>query len=204
MEVSKKITDSQIRALAREFGIEKVAALRAVIEVECRGNGFLPNGEPVILYESFWAYRLIRAKNQTAAEQLANTYPDLFTRQAPRSYGKMSEQHSKLQRARAALDIFKNGLLALQSCSWGMGQVMGFNYEVAGFTNFQSFINAMFADEYQQVKAMLNFIKNKDLVKHMNARNWAEFAEVYNGSNYRRFKYDEKLAAAYTKNLKLE
>lgn len=202
-----KITDTQIRQLAREFGLKTSAALRAVIEVECRGSGFIQNGdiiEPVILYEPFWAYRLLKQHNAELAEKLATTAPDLFMRKAPTSYGKLSDQHVKLQTACSLLNPYQLRHIALKSCSWGMGQVMGFNFELAGFSNFQSFINAMYSNEYHQVRAMLSFIKNKNLISDLNKGDWAGFAKVYNGPNFKRFEYDTKLAAAYKKYLKVE
>ena len=53
--MSKRLTEEQIKTMANRYGVD-YAALRAVIEVECRGSGFLPSGEPVILFERhvFW------------------------------------------------------------------------------------------------------------------------------------------------------
>ena len=45
--MSKKLTEAQIQAQASKLGIE-VAALKAVIEVECKGSGFNADGTPVI------------------------------------------------------------------------------------------------------------------------------------------------------------
>lgn len=202
-----KITDEQIRQLARLYGLKNSASLRAVIEVECRGSGFIQNGsviEPVILYEPFWTYRLVKAIDPKLAEDLANKLPELFMRSAPRVYGKMSEQHTKLQAACFALNPRGLRHIALKSCSWGMGQIMGFNFEAAGFTNFQTFINAMYANEFEQVKAMLSFIKHEGLIEKMNAQDWEGFAKRYNGPSFKRFSYDTKLKAAYLKYLKVE
>ena len=41
--MSKKLTEAQIQAEALGLGIE-VAALKAVIEVECKGSGFNADG----------------------------------------------------------------------------------------------------------------------------------------------------------------
>ena len=46
--MSKLISDAEIAAKAAEYGIEE-AALRAVMEVECKGRGFNADGTPVIL-----------------------------------------------------------------------------------------------------------------------------------------------------------
>jgi hypothetical protein len=49
-EMSKKLTDLQIIEQAKKLGVE-VAALKSVIQVECKGSGFNNDGTPVILFE---------------------------------------------------------------------------------------------------------------------------------------------------------
>ena len=48
--MSKKLTTEQIQSIAKENNIP-YAALRAVIEVECKGSGFNSDNTPVILFE---------------------------------------------------------------------------------------------------------------------------------------------------------
>ncbi|WP_428463505.1 N-acetylmuramidase domain-containing protein [Photobacterium kagoshimensis] len=43
------------------------------------------------------------------------------------------------------------------------------------------------------------FIVSCGLKKHLTEKNWAQFAKGYNGSEYKKNKYDTKLAEAYKK-----
>lgn len=65
----KKLTEQQIQLQAQALGID-AAALKAVIEVECRGSGFNADGTPVILYERHIMRRRLLEKG----------YPKLLTR----------------------------------------------------------------------------------------------------------------------------
>ena len=58
---NKALSTTQIAAAAESLGIT-TAALRAVIDVECRGSGFLSDGQPVILFERHVFLRQLQAK----------------------------------------------------------------------------------------------------------------------------------------------
>ena len=191
--MSKLISDAEIAAKAAEYGIEE-AALRAVMEVECKGRGFNSDGSPVILFERHKFYQgLIAIKWITKAKEWYKAYPDICNSNWG-GYGKESAQHGRLQRA-AAL----NRDVALESASWGLGQVLGSNWKSLGYTSLQAFINAMYQDEVSQLDAMCRFIKVNGLIKHIQAKDWAAFAFNYNGPKYKANAYDTKLAAAYKK-----
>ena len=50
---------------------------------------------------------------------------------------------------------------ALLATSWGIYQIMGFNYTLAGFNTLQDFINAMYRSEKDQLMAFANYIRKK-------------------------------------------
>lgn len=191
--MSKKLTTEQIEKQALALGIE-VAALRAVIEVECKGSGFNADETPVILYERHKFYEGLRAINWiTKSKEWYQKYPDLCNPKAG-GYGKYSEQHSKLSRA---ADLNRD--VALESCSWGLGQVMGYHWKSLGYPALQHFINAMYRDEASQLDAMCRYIKANGLVKALQNKDWKAFARGYNGVAYAKNQYDVKLANAYKK-----
>lgn len=180
----KRLTDADFEHAAQALGVDE-AAMRAVAQVESIGRGFLPGGEPVILFERHVFSRLTKGKFDKDFSDVSN--------RSPGGYGRKSDQHARLQRA-AALDREA----ALQSASWGMFQVMGFNYRACGFSRLQSFINAMYAGEQEQMAATVRFIRaNPPMHAALQVRDWAKFAAAYNGPAYRRNRYDEKLATAY-------
>ena len=189
----KSITDAQIREQASKLGVE-AAALKAVIEVEAKSSGFNQDGTPVILYERHKFYEGLRAINWiTKAKEWFKQYPDLCN-PSPGGYGKYSEQHDKLARASKL-----NREVALESCSWGLGQVMGYHWKSLGYESLQSFINAMYKDEASQLDAMCRYISVNNLVNAVKSKDWKAFARGYNGKNYAINSYDTKLATAYTK-----
>ncbi|TNX94290.1 N-acetylmuramidase family protein [Acinetobacter radioresistens] len=191
--MSKNLTTAQIEAQAKALGVE-VAALRAVIEVECKGAGFNPDGTPVILYERHKFYEGLQAINWiTKSKEWSKQFPDLCN-PAPGAYGKYSAQHDKLERA-AKL----NREVALESCSWGIGQVMGYHWKSLGYPTLQAFINAMYKDEASQLEAMCRYIKVNGLIGALRKKDWKAFARGYNGPMYAKNSYDVKLAKAYKK-----
>lgn len=188
---NKKLTLTQIEEQAEKLGVE-TACLRAVVEVECKGDGFNSDGTPVILYERHKFYQGLRAINWvTKATEWYRAYPDLCN-PTMGGYGKYSIQHSKLEQASKL-----NRDVALESCSWGIGQVMGYHWKALGYPSLQNFINLMYKDEASQLDAMCRYIKVNNLVGALKRKDWAGFARGYNGSAYAKNQYDTKLANAY-------
>ncbi len=191
--MSKKLTEAQIAAQAKALGIE-AAALRAVIEVECRGSGFNEDGTPVILFERHvMRQRLIANKRDIDLNLISVERPDLCSKSTG-AYGLYSAQHGRLN---AAAQYHRDS--ALESASWGIGQVMGYHWQALGYPSLQAFINAMYKDEASQLDAMCRYIKVNNLVNALKNKDWKAFARGYNGKAYAKNSYDIKLANAYKK-----
>jgi len=170
---------------AKELGCE-VAAIKAVAEVESPGSGFLPSGEPKILFERHRFYKYTNGA-------YAKSHPDICNK-IRGGYGKESDQHLKLQRA-----ALLNREAALMSCSWGKFQVMGDNWQKLGYKTLQQFINKMYESEAGHLDSFVRYIKAFGLQDHIRNKNWAAFAEGYNGSDYKANNYDFKLQSAFNK-----
>ena len=198
----KKLNDEQIADLATEYAVE-FAALKAFISVESGGKGFYDNGDPVILFEGHHFYRLlpnsVKDKNGLGLrDRTARNYPNLcYPKWTKEFYG-----YSSVKRLRVAMSIHKEA--ALMSCSWGMMQVMGFNYKKVGYDNVVDFVEAMDESEMKQIEAGLNYLVTFKLIKPLRQKKWAVVAEGYNGSGYKKNSYDTKLAEAYNKYLPLQ
>lgn len=184
------ITDKAYSAAALKLGVE-VAVIKAIASVETKGSAWITPGVPQILYERHIMARLLKAKGVSLAglpSDLVNTTPG--------GYGKFSEQHGKLDRA-----VQIDRACALQSCSWGMFQLMGFNYKACGYGTVQEFVNAMYKSEDEQLNAFVGFIKsNTQLNQALRSKDWATVARLYNGADYKINSYDQKLAVAYESN----
>ena len=194
--MSKKLTEAQIQAQASKLGIE-AAALKAVIEVECKGSGFNVDGTPVILFERHvFRQRLIANGKAATAEKAMRERPDLCSKTMG-NYGLYSAQHGRLN---AAAQYHRDS--ALESASWGIGQVMGYHWKALGYPTLQNFINAMYRDEASQLDAMCRFIVTNKLINALKNKDWKAFARGYNGAAYAKNSYDVKLGNAYKKALK--
>lgn len=167
------------------------AKIKAVADIESRGSGFHPDGQPVILFEAHVFSRLTGRKYDSS-------HPHISSRRWNRKLYKGGvKEHERLVEA-VSLDRDA----ALQSASWGVFQIMGFNYKLCGKETVQDFINAVYKDEESHYELFFEFIKNNKLIEHLKNENWAGFARRYNGPGYAKNKYDVKLKEAYENNLK--
>ncbi len=190
---AKILTFNQINNFAKELNIDP-AAMRAVIEVESSGGGFLPDGRPKILFEGHIFWSLIEAKGLRPRKLCKGNEDILYPRWTKKHYKGGAAEHDRLERAKR---IHENA--ALSSASWGMFQIMGFNYYVTDYRNVSDFVAAQYESELEHLKAFIGFVKTNRLLEHLRTRNWAKFAAGYNGKSYRKNKYDERLETAYHK-----
>lgn len=193
--MSKKLTEQQIKDAAISSGIT-YAALRAVIDVEV-GNrsGFDDDGNPTILFEPHVLWRELGNVNYiTKRKQLADLFPDMCNPTWDKSLYNVRPQHQKLYVASVL-----HWEAAHKSCSWGLGQIMGFNALSFGYPTLKAFVDDMHESEAKQLDAMIRFITVNNLKGALIRKDWAAFAKGYNGSGYRANEYDDKLATAYKK-----
>ena len=183
----------QLLSMASQFGIEP-AVILAIQQIESGGNGFLPDGRPKILFEGhvFWSQLKKIGKNP---ETLTSGNENILYPSWDKSkYKGGAAEYDRLENAKKIDEI-----AALKSASWGEFQIMGFNHSSVGYADVKTFVEAMHIPNGASLKAMLEFCKNKNLLKHVsgNSKDWAKFAYGYNGSGYAQNQYDVKLAAAY-------
>lgn len=191
--MGKYLTEQQIKDAANKHGYT-YAQVKAVLEVESRGTGFNADGTPKILFERHKFWKLLGdIRWFTMRLKIMAKHPRICNPRAG-GYGKYSEQNHKL-----AIAASYNRDAALQSCSWGLGQVMGYHWQELGYKSLQSFINAMYESEADQLEAMLRYVDRFGLKDELQKNQWAAFARGYNGVAYRKNRYDEKLAAAHRK-----
>src|SRR5207249_9928909 len=100
---------------------------------------------------------------------------------------------------RLAAAIEKNRTAALQSASWGLGQMMGKNSAAAGFRNVEDMVTAMSDSEAAQLAAMARFLVAGKLRASLQAHDWTTFARGYNGPNFAINRYDVRLNAEFQK-----
>jgi len=176
--MSKSITTDQIKKLAEEFNID-YKLIQTVFIVESSGSGFDKNtGLIKIQFEphKFKKYTNIDILNGIEGQ---------------------AKEWEAFNRA-CCIDA-KAAKLAT---SWGLGQVLGENYGLAGYISVDKMVNEFNINEYYQLKGMINFIVNTGIIKYLKAKDWHNFAMGYNGKKYKLYSnppYNEKLKTAYEK-----
>lgn len=170
---------------AREIVGISNPAMWAVIHVESAGAGYLADRRPKILFE--------RHKFHNATEGIFDArHPDISN---PRAGGYGAGGAHQYDRLAEALSL--NRRAALASTSWGLGQVLGSNFAVAGFTDVEDMVAKMVASERHQLLGMFNYIKGNNLARHLQNKNWTSFALGYNGQMAEENGYPQKLENAF-------
>lgn len=203
-------SEEQYKTMATKLNVE-VAAIKAIVMQESSGRPFLENGLPPIRYERHIFYNLAQKKLTANAEHVGSKkqkgqnnkkhvtpvqpypgYPDLCF---PKSGGYGPEglhQYEKVVRA-AELDLD----LALQACSWGGFQIMGYSYASCGCSDIYEFANKFISGTDGQVNIFILFMQNEkpDGIAALRTHNWEGVASAYNGGGWKTTNPD------YAKNL---
>ena len=161
------------------------AGIWAVLHVETAGCGFLPDRRPVIRFERSVFHRLTAGAYDGSHPDISDSIPGNCAADGAAQYTLLNQALALDPRA------------ALESASWGLGQVLGENCALAGFSCVESMVAAMIDSEDAHLAAFRSFIQSARLARHLQDQNWAAFAQGYNGKGFRRYAYDARLAAAY-------
>ncbi|WP_347332765.1 N-acetylmuramidase family protein [Marinimicrobium locisalis] len=183
--LQKLLREEDYAAAAQDLAVD-VATIQALAHVESNGSGFLENGNPKILFEGHWFHRF-------TGGQYDALYPTL-------SYAQWTKRHylggeREYERYEQAFSLDPEA--AMKSTSWGKFQIMGFNYEDAGYSSVQGFVSDMKKTEGHHLQALVAFIKNNSMAELLRNKQWADFAKAYNGPGYADNQYDVKLEQAY-------
>jgi len=106
----------------------------------------------------------------------------------------LSKRYDQIARAMAIDEA-----AALSSASWGLPQIMGFNFKSAGFPNAKAMVTSMMKGEREQLLAFANLLIDWKLAEKLRKREWKSFALKYNGPAGPKNGYDKKLEKAFNK-----
>lgn len=179
-----RIGEDGILRAARSLDVEP-AMLKAVIEVEAAGSGFLADGRPKVRFERHYFRRLTEGR---------------FDKSHPHLSGGAKSFPASGEWARLEEAMTLDREAALKSASWGAGQIMGANHAAAGFATVELFAAAMCGSEHVHLLAVAEFLRSKKLHDAMRRHDWRAVAVGYNGPSQRG--YDRKLAAAYARHVR--
>ncbi|HWT38067.1 MAG TPA: N-acetylmuramidase domain-containing protein [Paraburkholderia sp.] len=175
------LTQTGFDDVAHQLAID-VQSLWALLTVETRGFGFLPDRRPKILYE-----RHIFHKRTGGRFSAAN--PDISSSN-PGGYQGGAAEYDRLMRA-----IRLDRQAALESTSRGLPQIMGFNARTLRYLNAEEMIQNFINDEDTQLQGANRFISsNAALSAALRQKDWARVAFFYNGADFQKNQYDRKLA----------
>ena len=208
------LTRDEIAAASARLGVAE-AALRAVLHVEARGSGFTHHrgqSVAVVLFEAHHFYRL------SGRHPVSRDYPYLASRRWDKGLynlaGRAVGPHEDRQRVRlekaAALDVCYRtdsdelARAAHESCSWGLGQVMGSHWGALGYESVWDFVAHMERSEADQLDAMLRYVEAFHAADAMRAGgqtadSWRSFAARYNGAGYESNGYHRLIANAFNR-----
>lgn len=157
----------------------------SVLAVETSGCGFLPDRRPPILFERHILHKLTNGRfdDGDISDPTAGGY-------GPSG----AHQYDRLARA-----IVCDRDAALKSASWGLAQILGENYQAAGFAGVEEMVAAMSGSEDSQLVAFSRFLSSNHLDQALRAHDWTSFARGYNGPGYEKFQYDQKLQTHFAK-----
>ncbi|MGS0574543.1 N-acetylmuramidase family protein [Xanthomonas oryzae pv. oryzicola] len=222
-----KLSDQDIQDAAKELRCEP-GLIFAIATQESSQSSFIDldgNKIPAILYERHWFRKLTNpSKNQPSPYEA--THPNIcgpaYKRAKKNKKGEYVEKKTGnivqeddiygspgIHQYKRLLIAYKlNQEAALQSCSWGKFQIMGFNYKVAGFASVKEFTKAMSLSDAEHMKAFLKFAKsNPTLLEGLQNKDYEKIAEGHNGGSWRHINPDyatniEKYYNDYTRTSK--
>lgn len=174
---SKYVLMANYQDAAKQLGVE-LAAVQANAETEAQGAGFFPSGMCTIRFERHIMFQqLSKFKGAATAQGLVNRYPSVVN---PTPGGYAANPYDQLN---LALTIDQT--CALMSASWGIFQIMGFNFLAAGYANVQSYVADAKVNEANQLKQYVTFVKSYlqgALWTALKNKDWVTFARLYNGA----------------------
>ncbi|CAG0965881.1 MAG: N-acetylmuramidase family protein [Rhizobiaceae bacterium] len=181
----------EIAKVAEELKVER-AALLAVAEVESGGKVFArvdAQNLPLIRFEGHYFDRRLAGarRNRARAEGLAS----------PKAGGiaNPSTQEARWAMLERATAIDRRA--ALESTSWGIGQVMGAHWDWLGYASVDDLVAEARSGAAGQARLMARFISRAGLRPALRAHDWPAFARGYNGAGYKANGYHTKMAEAY-------
>lgn len=179
---SVPLTANEFNAVLSALGAD-AASVWAIVNVESGKAGYLPDRRPQILFEygTFHTQTngIYDQSNPNVSAPGFGTYPG-----GAAEYGLLAQAYAL------------NPEAALKSTSWGIAQVMGFNYQAAGYDTVEAFVQDSCASEGAQLRAFQRFLLVNGIADALASQNWQVVARKYNGLG-QVAKYSQSLQTSY-------
>lgn len=204
---AKRIDDIDLPRIGAEIGVGE-DPIHALIEVETSGSGFDRHGRPKMLFEPHKFYKHLSKDPEKRARAVRQGL-------AYREWGTQKYPKDSYARLAAAMEIDEHA--ALMSASWGLGQIMGENYRLAGYKSVEEMVQAFTEDEDNHLEAMIHFVKAsgidddlRRIEQKIRRKEKITIADVvpivrtYNGAGYKRNQYDTRFLTALNRWIKIK
>lgn len=200
----KTLDDIDLPRIGHRIGIGE-DLVHGLLDTETAGKKTDSKGRLPALYEPHVAWR-----NSSGAIRQKLVKAGL----AYQKWGEKPYPKDSYPRIQKAMEIDER--VALMATSWGGPQILGENYELAGFESPQAMVLAFMADEENQLEGMISFIENSHLddeLRVMQAKidkgqkitgeDARPFVRGYNGPGYEKNKYHTNFATNVNKWIKI-
>jgi len=185
------LTDKDYSDAAKIIGCEP-DIIKAVTKVEAPRGAYDDEGHITMLFEPYQFYKELKAASIDPTP-LISQYPTLVSDHwNPSLYGKYSDQYNKLQ---GAANICAT--CAYKATSFGLFQILGTNAVSIGYKDVYEMYTLFVQSEYNQLIGFIKFVVHNHLSSYLVNKDWDSFALHYNGADYKKNNYPEKLEKAY-------
>lgn len=185
-----RATIEKVSRIAESIGVEP-AQLLAVAEVESGGTVSWQTKfgvKPPVRFEGHYFHKRLKGAKlrQAIAAGLAS----------PRAgaVANRSSYDARYELVYAAMKIDANA--AMESCSWGLGQVMGAHWKKLGYSSVKALVDEASSGVDGQIALMVKYIQKFGLADELQTKNDKSFADQYNGPASAKNRYAQKIAAA--------
>lgn len=210
-----------------DMGYEvQAAVLKAIVEVESSGSGFLNDGRAKILFEGHKFWHWLKEFGKKPEELISGNEDILYEKWTRQYYRGGAGEYDRLSKA---MNIDRKA--AIYSASWGKFQILGENLEhyiksriydesdenhqkapKLYYTDVNDFYQKQNESEYYHLLDFIAFITTKTannndgisvpLISFLTGNDpstfdWGKFAYGYNGKGYKENNYDTRLKRAY-------
>lgn len=179
------LSQSGFDSVLNRLGVDQ-AALWSLLTVETRGFGFLPDRRPKILFERHIFHK-------RTGGRFSDRHPSISSPSGKGYLGDAAEYDRLAQAIKLDHDA------ALESASWGLGQVMGFNAKKLGYQSAEAMVDEFCKGENEQLEGACRFISgNNPLKTAFTNKRWDRVAFFYNGRAHAENGYARKLDHYFT------
>ncbi len=177
------VTSDDIEALAKRLGCT-TKQIRAVAIVESGGAGYDDEGRPKLLFERHLFHRLTGGRYSIAG----------FSNVKGGGYADCSWE-------KLSLAACRDPDAAFSSVSWGKFQVLGLHWKALGYSSPIDMAYSTVTGEAAHYDMLARFIEANRLNDELSSlslrpADCRPFARAYNGPEFEKFAYDDKLARA--------